>query len=55
MLVPDKRLLPEISSCAHVAALREGCLPLTQADSLICARTERGFNGDPLLPDQATF
>jgi len=23
MLVPDKRPLPEISSCAHVAALRE--------------------------------
>ena len=30
MLVPDKRSLPEISSCAHVASLREGCLPLVK-------------------------
>ena len=56
MLVPDKRSLPEISSFAHVAAPREGCLPLVkQLDSLICPRTERGFYGGPLLPDQATF
>jgi len=53
MLVPDKRSLPEISSRAHVTALREGCVK--QPDSLICARTETGFYGDPLLPNQATF
>jgi hypothetical protein len=44
MLVADKRSLPEISSCAHVAALREGYLPLVKRpDPLICAQTERGF------------
>jgi len=30
MLVADKRSLPEISSCPHVAALREGYLPLVK-------------------------
>ena len=57
MLVPDKRPLLEISSCAHARcenwptseALTE---PLTQGAAF---GPSRSFYGDPLLFDQATF
>ena len=57
MLVLDKRLLLEISSCTHARwwkladpeALTE---PLTQGAAF---RPSRIFYGDPLLFDQATF
>jgi hypothetical protein len=44
MLVPDKRSLPEIRSCAHVASLREGCLPLVETARLAELRHASGFS-----------
>jgi len=53
MLLSDERPLPEISSCAHVSALRE-LLLVKQQPRCICARTERGFYAAH-FPDQATL
>jgi hypothetical protein len=55
MLVPDKRSLPEISSCAHVASLREGMPAPDETPRLADLLELKGFYGDPLLADQAIF